>query len=114
MLPGNLGIPICEPTMSTPAPSLPGVPSVIFLVVGGASRSLLSSVIASESLFPQKMLEDSSYSQVEDNSSVSPIRSISPMRTDPLNVLFSPLTNRASPIVGCALSFDAESETHRL
>ena len=60
-----------EPILSTPAPSLPGVPSVTFPVVGGASRSLLSPFIALESLFPQKMLKNFSYPRVEDNSLVS-------------------------------------------
>ena len=97
-----------------PAPSLPGVPSIAFLVVRGASGSLSSSVIALEFLFPQKMQDDSSYPRVEDNSLVTLIQSLSPMHIDPLNLCFSPLADWASLVVGRALGFDAESEAHRL
>ena len=114
MLPDNLGIPVSEPILSMPAPSLPGVPSVAFPDVDGASGLLSSSVVASESPFPQKMQDNSSYPQIKDNSLVSPIESLSPMHTDPPNLCFSPPADRASPIVGCVLGFDAKSEAHHL
>jgi hypothetical protein len=38
-LAGNLGVPITEPTLSTPAPSLQGDPSVAFPVARGAFGS---------------------------------------------------------------------------
>ena len=36
---GNLRVPIIEPTLSTPAPLLQGIPSVAFPIARGASRS---------------------------------------------------------------------------
>jgi hypothetical protein len=96
--------------MSTPTPSLQGVLSVAFPVAGGASRSQSSSFVAEESIFPPLMLENFSYPRVEDNSSISPIRSISPMQTDPLNLLPSLPCDRTSPIVGCALGFDTNND----
>ena len=51
LLPDNLGIPVNEPIMSTPASSLPEVPSVAFPTAGGASGSLSSSAVASGSPF---------------------------------------------------------------
>jgi hypothetical protein len=50
LLAGNLEVPITEPTLSTPAPSLQGVPSVAFPVVGGASRLQSSPFVAKKSL----------------------------------------------------------------
>jgi hypothetical protein len=111
LLAGNLGVPIIESTMSTPAPSLQGVPSVAFLVAGGASKSQSSPFVAEESRFPPLMLENFSYPRVEDNSSVSPVQSISPMHTDPPNLPPSPLADQTSPIVGRALGFDADNDT---
>jgi hypothetical protein len=96
--------------MSTPAPSLQGVPSVAFLVAGGASKSQSSPFVAEESRFPPLMLENFSYPRVEDNSSVSPVQSISPMHTDPPN----PPADRTSPIVGHALGFNADNDTARM
>ena len=61
LLPINLGVPITETTLSTPAPLLPGVPSVVFLVVGGASRSQSSPFVVEESLFPLLMSKNFSY-----------------------------------------------------
>jgi hypothetical protein len=79
LLVGNLGVPITEPILSTPIPSLQGVPSVAFPVAGGAFGSQSSPFVAKESLFPPSMPENFSYPQVKDNSSVSPVQSISPM-----------------------------------
>jgi hypothetical protein len=70
LLAGNLEVPITNPTLSIPTPSLQGVPSVAFPVAGGASGSQSSPFIA-ESLFPPLMPESFSYPRVEDNSSVS-------------------------------------------
>ena len=114
MLPSNLGVPISEPTLSTPIPLLPRVPSVAFPITGSTSGSVSSSVVASESPFPQKMPVDSNYPRIKDNSSIFPVQSISPMHTDPPNLLFLPPADRASPIVDRAFGFEAESETHRL
>ena len=55
LLPGNLKVPVSEPILSMPVPLLLGVPFVAFPAAGGASGSLSSSIVASESLFPQKM-----------------------------------------------------------
>ena len=114
MLPGNLGVPISELTLSMPVPLLPRVPSVAFPVAGRAFGLQSSIFIVEESLFPLLMLENFSYPRIEDNSSLSPIQSISPMHTDSPNLPPSPPANRTSPIVGCALGFDAESDTHRM
>ena len=51
LLPGNLRVLISEPTLSTPTPSLPRVPSVAFPIVGRASRLVLSPFVALESFF---------------------------------------------------------------
>jgi hypothetical protein len=51
LLVGNLKVPVGEPTLSTSAPSLEGVPSVAFPVAGGASGSQFSPLVAEESLF---------------------------------------------------------------
>jgi hypothetical protein len=106
LLAGNPGVPITEPSLSTPAPSIQGVPSVAFPVARGATGSQSSPFVYEESLFPTSMPENFSYPRVEDNSSVSPIQSISPMQTDPPNLPPSPPADRTSPIVGRALGFD--------
>jgi hypothetical protein len=93
-----------------PIPSLQGVPSVAFLVAGRASRSQSSPFVAEVSLLPPSMQENFSYPQVKDNSSVSPVQSISPMQTDLPNLLPSPLADRTSPIVGRALGFDTNND----
>jgi hypothetical protein len=79
LLAGNLEVPVEEPTLSTPVPSLEGVPSVTFPVAGGASRSQSSPLGPEESLFPPPMPENFSFPRVEDNSLVSPLQSISPL-----------------------------------
>ena len=79
MLAGNLEVLVREPTLSTPAPLLEGIPSVAFLIAGGASRLQSSLLVAKESLFPLLMPKNFNYPRVEDNSSVSPLQSISPM-----------------------------------
>jgi hypothetical protein len=114
LLAGNLEVPVGEPTLSMPTPSLEGVPSVAFPIVGGAFGSQLSPLVAEESLFPPPMLENFSYPRVEDNSSVSPLQSISPMQTDPPNLLPSPPADPTSPIVGCALGFGTDNNAHRM
>jgi hypothetical protein len=114
LLAGNLGVSITEPTLSTPAPSLQGVPSVAFPVAGGASGSQSSPFVAKESRFPPSMPENFSYSRVEDNSSVSPVQSIFPMHTDPPNLPPSLPVDRTSLIVGRALGFDADNDTARM
>jgi hypothetical protein len=106
LLAGNPGVPITEPFLFTPAPSLQGVPSVAFSVARGATGSQSFPFVSKESLFPPSMPENFSYPRVEDNSSVSPVQSISPMQTDPPNLPPSSPTNRTSPIVGRALGFD--------
>jgi hypothetical protein len=58
------------------------------------------------------MPENFNYPRVEDNSLVSPIQSIFPMHTNPPNLPPSPPANRTSPIVGRALGFDVENDTH--
>jgi hypothetical protein len=110
LLAGNPGVPITEPSLSTPAPSLQGVPSVAFPVARGATRSQSSPFVSEESLFPPSMPENFSYPRVEDNLSVSPVQSISPMQIDQPNLLPSPPAHRTSPIVGRALSFDTISD----
>ena len=114
LLPCNLKVPVKEPILPMPSPSLAGIPSIAFPTTSGAFGLLLSSVVASESSFPQKMRDNSSYPQVENNSLVSPLQSLSPMHTDPRNLCFSPPANWASPVVDRALDFDADSESHRL
>jgi hypothetical protein len=110
LLVGNPGVPITKPSLSTPAPSLQGVPSLAFHVVRGATRSQSSPFVSEESLFPPLMPENFSYPRVEDNSSVSPVQSISPMQTDTPNLPSSPPADRTSPIVGRALGFDTISD----
>ena len=70
LLLGNLKVPINEPTLFMPAPSIPRIPSIAFLVARGAFGSLSSPFVGSESLFPPKMLENFSYPRVKDNSLV--------------------------------------------
>ena len=60
------------------------------------------------------MLENFSYPQVEDNSSVSPVQSISPMHIDLPNLPPSPPADRTSPIVDRALGFDVEIDSHHM
>jgi hypothetical protein len=107
---GNPGVPITEPSLSTPATLLQGVPSVAFPVARGATGSQSSPFVSEESLFPTSMPENFSYPRVEDNSSVSPVQSISPMQTDSPNLPPSPLADRTSPIVARALGFDTISD----
>jgi hypothetical protein len=114
VLVGNLKVPITKPTLYTPSPSLQGVRSVAFPVAIGASGSQLSSFVVEESLFPLLMPESFSYPRIEDNSSVSPIQSISPMQIDPPNLPSSPPADRTSPIVGCALGFDTDNDAHHM
>jgi hypothetical protein len=45
---------------------------------------------------------------------VSLVQSISPMHTDPPNLPPSPPADQTSSIVGCALGFDADNDTHRM
>ena len=73
LLPGNLGVPISKPTLSTLAPSLLGVPSVAFPIVGGASGSQSSPFGTNKSLFPLSMPKNFSYPRVKDKPLVSPI-----------------------------------------
>ena len=68
--------------------------------------------VAEESLFSPSMPKKFSYPQVKDNSLVSPVWSISPMHTDPSNLLPSPPADQTSLIIDRALGFDAESDTH--
>jgi hypothetical protein len=110
LLAGNPGVPITEPSLSMPAPSLQGVPFVAFPVARGAIGSQSSPFVSEESLFPPLMPEKFSYPRVEDNSSVSPVQSISPMQTDPPNLPPLPPADRTSPIVGRALGFDTISD----
>jgi hypothetical protein len=114
LLAGNLEVPVGEPTLSTPVPSLEGVPSVAFPIAGGASGSQSSPLVAEESLFPPSMPENFSYPRVEENSSVSLLQSISPMQTDPSNFLPSPPPNSISPIVRRALGFGTNNDAHRM
>jgi hypothetical protein len=114
LLAGNLEVPVGEPTLSMPAPSLEGVPSVAFPVAGGASRSQSSPLGPKEFLFPPPMPENFSYPRVEDNSSVSPLQSISPMQTHPPNLPPSPPVDLTSPIVGRALGFGTDNDAHRM
>jgi hypothetical protein len=107
---GNPGVPITEPSLSTPATLLQGVPSVAFPVARGATGSQSSPFVSEEFLFPTSMPENFSYPRVEDNSSVSPVQSISPMQTDSPNLPPSPLADRTSPIVARALGFDTISD----
>ena len=58
------------------------------------------------------MPENFNYPRVEDNSSVSPIQSISPMHSNPPNLSPSLPVDRTSPIVSRVLDFDTESDTH--
>ena len=109
---GNLGVPITKPTLSILAPLLQRVPSVAFPIAEGASRSQSSPFVAEESLYPLLMLENFSYSRVEDNSSISPMQSISPMHTNPPNLPPSLPVDWISLIVGHALDFDAENDIH--
>ena len=114
MLASNLGVPITKPTMFTPTPSLLGVPSIAFYVVGGACRSQSSPFVVEESLFPPLMPENFSYPRVEDNSSVSSVQSIFPMHINPPNLPPSPPANQTSPIIDRALGFKAKSDIHRM
>jgi hypothetical protein len=114
LLAGNLGVSITKPTLSMPAPSLQGVPSFAFPIVGGSSGSQSSPFIAEESLFLLSMPENFSYPRVEDNSSVFLVQSISPMHIDPPNLPPLPPADRTSSIVGCALSFNANNDIHRM
>jgi hypothetical protein len=107
-------VPITDPTLSTPAPSLQAVPSVAFPIAEGASRSQSSPFVAKESLFLPCMLESFSYPRVKDNSSVSPVQSISPMQIDPPNFPPSLPADRTSPIVSRALGFDTDIDAHRM
>jgi hypothetical protein len=61
LLVGNPGVPITEPSLSTPVPSLQGVPSVAFPVARGATGSQSSPFVSEESLFPPSMPENFSY-----------------------------------------------------
>jgi hypothetical protein len=61
LLAGNPGVSITEPTLSTPAPSLQGIPSVAFFVAGGSFGSQSSPFVAEESLFPPSMPKNFSY-----------------------------------------------------
>jgi hypothetical protein len=111
LLARNPGVPITEPSLSTPAPSLQGIPSLAFPAARGATTLQSSPFVSGESPFPPSMPENFSYPRVEDNSSVSPVQSISPMQTDPPNLPSSPLADQTSPIVGRALGFDTPSDT---
>jgi hypothetical protein len=61
LLARNLRVPITEPTLSMPAPSLQGVPSIAFSITGGASGLQSFPFVAEESLFPPSMPENFSY-----------------------------------------------------
>ena len=95
-----------------PAPSLQGIPSVVFPIVGGASRLQTSPFGIDESIFSLLMPENFSYPRVQDDYFVFPIQSIFPMHTDPPNLPPSLPVDWTSPIVGHALGFDTESDTH--
>ena len=60
------------------------------------------------------MPENFSYPQVEDNSLVSPVRSISPMHTNPLNLPPSLPVDQTSLIVNHTLGFNTENDIHRI
>jgi hypothetical protein len=61
LLAGNPGVPITEPSLSTPAPLLQGVPSVAFPVARGTTGSQSSPFVSEESLFPPSMQENFNY-----------------------------------------------------
>jgi hypothetical protein len=114
LLVDNSKVPFRDSSLSTPAPSFQGVPSVAFLLAGGASGSQSFPFASRKSLFLPSLLEFFSYPQLEDNSLVSPIKSISLMETDPPNLPPSLHADQASPIVGRALGFDTDSVAHRM
>jgi hypothetical protein len=114
LLVGNPQVPFRDPYLSTPAPSLQGVPSVAFLFARGASGSQSTPFASGESLFLPSLLENFSYPRLENNFSVSPIKSISTIQTDPSNLSPSPLADQTSPIVGRALGFDTDNAVHRM
>ena len=74
----------------------------------------MSPFIAKEPLFPPSMLDNFSYPQVKDNSSISPVQSISPMHINPPNLPPLPPIDWTSLIVGRAFSFDVENDTHHM
>jgi hypothetical protein len=57
LLASNLEVLLLVPSLSTPAPSLPSVPSVAFLLSGGASRSQSSPFISVESRFRSSLMK---------------------------------------------------------
>jgi hypothetical protein len=62
--------------ISIPTPMLLGVPLVAFLLTGRVSGSQSTSFILDESLFRPTILETLCYPQVEENSLVSPLKSL--------------------------------------
>ena len=111
---GNPRVSITKLTLSTLTPLLQGIPSVAFLVAGGAFGSQSSPFNVEESLFPPSMPNNFSYRWVKDNLLVFPIQSIFPMHIDPLNLPPSLPVNRTSPIVDRVLSFDADNDIYRM
>jgi hypothetical protein len=61
LLAGNPKVPFSEPSLSTPAPSLQGVPSIAFPLAGGASGSQSSFFVYEDSLFWPSIAESFSY-----------------------------------------------------
>jgi hypothetical protein len=93
-----------------PAPSVLGVPSVVFPLVGGAFGSQSTSFIPDESLFCPLILENLSYPQVEDKSLVSPLGPLLPIEIDLLNLLPSPPPHQTTSIVDQVLGFDSDND----
>jgi hypothetical protein len=100
------------PSPSIPAPILLGVQAMAVPVAGG-DFLLHESPFNPEKFIPGQLIPNvQSYPQVEDNSLVPSLKSISPMATDPPTLLPLLPPNKRSPIVGRVLTFDEMEGVH--
>jgi hypothetical protein len=106
LLAGNVQVPGPLPSAGTPAPTVQGVPSLAFVLPQGASISQSAPLIPIESIYGPSIMDSMSYPRVEHTYAVSPVKSLSPMETDPPILPPSPPLDNSSPIVGRVLGFD--------
>jgi hypothetical protein len=103
LLSSNLQVPMPLPSLSTGAPSLPRVLSVVIALARRASSSQSSSYIPKESVFRPSISKSLTHLQVEDNSLLFPLEFLSSMVPPSL-----PL-QQTFPIVGQVHGFDSNN-----
>lgn len=92
---------------STPAPTVPGVPSPSFVFPHGVCESQPPPVHPVDEVCGESTPGMLDYPRVEDNAETSSVKSLSPMQTDPPILPASPPPANPSPIVGRVLGFDS-------